>query len=88
MAKADKHVILGVHITDRVKKAVEVQAILSAYGCNIRTRLGLHDTSANACSPNGLVLLEIVGEPKIAGEITRKLAKVPGVDVQKMVFAH
>ena len=40
---SDQHIILGVHITDRLKNAVEVQKVFTEYGCNIKTRIGLHD---------------------------------------------
>lgn len=88
MAHVEQHFILGVHITDRLKKASDVQALMSKYGCNIRTRLGLHDVSGDFCSPNGLVLLELVGDPKTCNELAEKLAAIPGVEVQRMVFGH
>jgi hypothetical protein len=75
--------ILGVHVAQRTKHTAKVQKILSAYGCSIRTRVGLHDASENVCSPNGLILLEVVSK---AGELSAALAKVPGVTVKKMVF--
>ena len=83
----DKHIILGVHVTERLKKAVEVQALLSQYGCNIKTRLGLHEVG-NVCSPNGLLLLEMWGEDEICFELADKLAAIEGIEVQRMVFTH
>ena len=58
----DKHIIMGIHISDRMNKAGEVQALFTKYGCNIKTRIGLHDASDNVCAPNGVVVLEMVGE--------------------------
>lgn len=83
----DKHIILGVHITNRLKKASEVQQLLTQYGCNIKTRLGLHEVE-NVCSPNGLLLLEMYGEDAVCFELADKLAAVEGIEVQRMVFAH
>lgn len=83
----EKHIILGVHITDRLKKAAEVQKLLSEYGCNIKTRLGLHEVH-NACSPSGLLLLEMYGDDTICFELADKLAAIEGIEVQRMVFAH
>jgi hypothetical protein len=83
-----KHVILGVHVTDRLKKASDVQKILTAYGCNIRTRIGLHDASETHCSPGGILLLELVGDDKTCNEMVRKLGAVKGVEVKKIVFPH
>ena len=83
-----KHLIVGVHITNRVKRAPEVQKVLTEFGCSIKTRLGLHEASATACSPNGLILLEMVGDDKASNRMARKLKAIEGVEVQKMVFAH
>jgi len=35
----DDHIILGVHITDRIKHVSSVQQALTEYGCYIKTRL-------------------------------------------------
>jgi len=83
-----KHFILGVHITNRLQKAGEVQKIFSEYGCNIRTRLGLHEANDQVCSPAGVILLELVGEEAECEELAAKVAAVPGVEVQRMVFHH
>ena len=82
------HVILGVHITDRVKRAGEVQKLFTEYGCHIKTRLGLHEADDQCCSPAGLILLEIVGPKSVAVDMAKKLGKISGVEVQKMVFDH
>ena len=84
----DKHVILGIHITDRLRRATAVQQVFTDYGCHIKTRLGLHETSPDFCSPNGLVLLEVVAPDKTAKALERKLAAIRGIEVQKMVFFH
>jgi len=83
----DKHIILGIHITNRLKKASEVQQLLSEYGCNIKTRLGLHEVQ-NVCSQNGIVLLEMYGEDQVCFDLADKLAAIEGIEVQKMVFTH
>ncbi len=84
----EKHVIYGVHITDRTKRAVEVQQMLSKYGCYIKTRLGLHDTSSNICSPNGLILLEMLNDGPESTELFNELSAIDGIDVQRMIFEH
>ncbi len=82
----EKHMIFGVHVSNRVKKATDVQGIFTQYGCNIRTRLGLHDASDNVCAPNGVIILEMVGDEKVCNEMADKLSKIDGVQVQKMLF--
>jgi hypothetical protein len=84
----DKHIILGVHITDRMTKAGAVQELLTEYGCSIKTRIGLHHVDNNACSPRGLILLEMFGEEATCHELARRLAEIEGVDVQTMIFEH
>lgn len=81
--KKPKRIILGVHVAQRTRHTTQVQKVLTQFGCSIRTRLGLHETGESFCSPNGLILLEVVSR---AGELARALARIPGVVVKKMVF--
>ena len=84
----EDHIILGIHVTDRLKNATEVQRVFSQFGCNIKTRVGLHDVDATSCSPSGIVLIEFFGSDTEAGDMAGKLNAVEGVHVQKMVFGH
>lgn len=83
-----KHIILGVHVTDRLHKAVEVQRLFSEYGCHIKTRLGLHEVGADVCSPQGVVLLELFGDEAKCAELKDRLDAIDGIEVQQMVFDH
>jgi hypothetical protein len=85
---SDAHIILGIHVSDRLKNAVDVQKVFTEYGCNIKTRIGLHDVDANVCSPSGVVLIEFFGRDDEASAMMVKLNEVEGVHVQKMVFDH
>ena len=85
---SDSHKILAVHITDRMKDAAAVQKVFTEFGCNIRTRVGLHDVTGDVCAPGGVVILELVGPATITGEIAAKLSAITGVEVQKVEFAH
>ncbi|MHB1458297.1 MAG: hypothetical protein ACYC0V_15415 [Armatimonadota bacterium] len=82
----DKQIIFGIKISNRLKNVPNLQAILSEYGCNIKTRLGLHDVSETSCSPNGLLILELHGETAVIEEMETKLKAISGIDIQKMVF--
>jgi hypothetical protein len=84
----DTHIILGIHVTERLKSAVDVQKVFSEYGCNIKTRIGLHDVDDRACSPSGVVLIEFFGTAAEADAMTAKLNEVEGVEVKQMVFGH
>ena len=86
----NKHIIIGVHVTDRLEHVPQVQGLLSEYGCYIKTRLGLHEVGGDGkcCSRNGLLLLEMTGdEPEIMALVS-KLSEVKGIEVQKLVFDH
>lgn len=84
----DKHILMGVHITERVEHATAVQKVLTRYGCQIRTRLGLHEADSGLCSSNGLILLELLDDDPACAELRTELAAIAGVEVQTMVFDH
>lgn len=83
-----KRIILGVQITNRVKNALEVQGILTEYGCNIKTRLGLHEVTDASCSTIGLLVLEMFGDVSTIKEMESRLKAIDGVVVKKMVFTE
>jgi hypothetical protein len=85
--KAD-HVILGIHVTNRLRHAGEVQKVFTEYGCNIKTRLGLHEVADNYCAGEGVVLLELVGGPEVRRDMAAKLGAIEGIEVKEMVFQH
>jgi hypothetical protein len=87
MSKA-KHIIFGVHLDDRVHEAPDVQRVFTEFGCNIRTRIGLHHVQEEFCSPRGLILLEMYGDEARCHELAATLSAMPGVEVQKMIFDH
>ncbi|MBN2294954.1 MAG: hypothetical protein JXM70_21175 [Pirellulales bacterium] len=82
------HVIFGIHITNRVEHSPSVQHVLTDFGCNIKTRIGLHDVNEDYCSPNGLLLIEFVGSEEDRQRLKDKLVEIKGTEVQIMVFDH
>jgi hypothetical protein len=84
----NKHLIFGVHVTNRLKNVSLVQSLLSEYGCNISTRLGLHPVGEDRCSPNGLILLEMFGDESVCLELKEKLNRIEGVEVKSFTFDH
>jgi len=90
MRKTNKqdHMIAAIHVTDRIKQAGKVQAVLTKYGGNIKTRIGLHEPSLRGASPNGIILLELLGPKKIAGSVIADLQKITGVEAKSIVFEH
>ena len=82
------HFLVGIHVTDRVQKIPEVQKVLTEYGCHIRTRLGLHEASEGFCSPNGVIVLDMLYDKGACGELVEKLAALEGIEVKTMRFPH
>lgn len=90
MQKQNKqdHIIVAIHVTDRVQQAGMVQAVLTKHGRNIKTRIGLHEPGSSGASPNGLILLEVVGSGEPVRTIIASLRKIGGVEAKSIVFAH
>jgi hypothetical protein len=81
-----KRTILGVQVTSRLDRAQDVQQVLTEYGCNIKTRLGLHEVSGTNCSTLGLLIIETCGERDEIRQMETKLKKIKGLVIKKMVF--
>ena len=84
----EDHVILGIHVTNRLRNAGEVQKVFTEFGCNIKTRLGLHEVADDYCAPGGVLILEMTGDDAVCQELARLLGEIEGVEVQKMEFRH
>jgi len=76
--------IVGVYVGNRVQSAQEMQNLLTQYGCNIKTRLGLHEVNNGSCAQSGLIILEVFGEGK--AKLISALKDLNGVIVKEMVF--
>jgi len=74
--------VLLILIGKRREAAIKVQKILTAWGCMIKTRLGIHDGVLDDCSDTGLVILELVGREDEKQEVARKLSLIKGVSSQ------
>jgi hypothetical protein len=73
---------LLIYMSTRKETAEKVQKILTAWGCFIRTRLGIHDGVLDSCTETGLVFIDLVGDPEKHDELTRKLNLVNGVHAE------
>ena len=74
--------VLLILIDGRKKSAVNVQKILTEWGCLIKTRLGIHDGVLDNCSEHGLLFIELAGDEEKFTEMKRKLELLPGVSAQ------
>jgi hypothetical protein len=76
--------ILGILAERKRDTIVAVQKILTAYGCYIRTRLGVNETFFGERA--GLIILELTGDHKQRDLLEKDLRALKQVHVQKMVF--
>lgn len=79
--------ILTILVGKRKETAINVQKILTGWGCMIRTRLGLHDGTLDNCAESGLIILELVGEKEKMDEMTRKLSLLEDVSVKMVTLS-
>jgi hypothetical protein len=86
--KTSDHIIVAVHITNRLRQASEVQNVLTEYGLNIKTRVGLHEATQQEASPSGVIILEMVGEAQRCHGIIGTLDAIEGVEAKSVVFEH
>jgi hypothetical protein len=71
--------VLIILVGNRKESAVKVQQVLTAWGCLIKTRLGIHDGIQENCSDHGLIILELYGSKEQKDELSRKVALIEGV---------
>jgi len=76
--------ILGILVERNHDIILSVQKILTAYGCNIRTRLGVNEIFFG--EPAGLIILELKGEEKQRLLLEKELKELNGVHVRTMMF--
>ncbi|ARN56492.1 hypothetical protein [Sedimentisphaera salicampi] len=84
----DRHLILGVHVTERLKHAQAIQEVLTNFGDTIKTRIGLHDVNGEISSPNGVLLLECIDKQDRFSSLKQDLSNIEGVEIKEIVFDH
>ena len=78
--------IIGIKLENRKNTAVELQDILTKYGCSIRSRIGLHDNEAGEIDDQGIILLELTGDLSEQQNLENALKDLNGIQVKKMGF--
>ena len=81
-----KKTVLLVLVGKRKEAAVKLQQILTAWGCLIKTRLGLHAGVMENCSEAGFLFLELYGSDEDNAELARKIAVIPGIESKLVVL--
>lgn len=74
--------IIGVTLENRVETAVEFQKLITKFGCEIRTRIGLHPSREDICLNCGIVLLEVNGEAELLKEELSKQWKIQTMEFE------
>ncbi len=77
-----KKTVLLILIGKRKESAVNVQKVLTGWGCIIKTRLGIHDGVLENCSNQGFLFLELVGTKEQQDELERKVSLIKGVSAK------
>ena len=85
-AHPEEHHVVGIHCLHRHDQVPIIQNLLTSYGKNITTRVGIHDPKTEDVD-KGLIILEL-NNGDAATELQAKLAEVEGVDCKRMSFAH
>jgi len=67
---------------NRVENAVKFQEVLTKNGCKIKTRLGLHEVSDNACSNDGIIILQPYGSKEDVEALVNDLNSLKGISAK------
>ena len=78
--------IIGIKLPQRLETAPAFQEILSKYGCSIRTRLGIHDVNEGHCSPDGVILLDLVADDEIIKSMVKDLKNIAGLKCEMLTL--
>ncbi|NLO94053.1 MAG: hypothetical protein GX389_07390 [Clostridiaceae bacterium] len=64
---------------NRVNNALAFQEALTRNGCQIKTRLGLHEVSEDSCANDGLIILQPCGTKEEVDKLVDELNSLEGI---------
>lgn len=76
--------IIGIRVNHRVANALKLQELLTRYGCNIKLRVGLHETSEQFCSDDGVIVLQVCGETQTLEAMVRDFNALEGITAKML----
>jgi len=79
--------IVALHIAKRSLSAAKVQAILTEYGCHIKTRIGFHHTAEDSCAEDGIIILQIAGGKDVSDKLLKNLVALEGIQAKYVDFS-
>ena len=71
--------IIGIRLRHRAANAARLQEALTAHGCNIRMRVGMHETGDGYCADDGVIMLQVCGEKSELEAMVAALNAVEGI---------
>lgn len=83
-----KKTVLLILVGKRKEAAVDLQKVLTAWGCLIKTRLGLHTGVMENCTETGFMFLELYGSDEENAELARKVELIKGVESKLVVLEN
>ena len=76
--------IVGLRVNHRHANAAKLQTLLTEYGCDIRLRVGLHETNGDSCSDDGVILLQVCGDQEKVAQILAAFNALTGVSAKML----
>ncbi|HHT76498.1 MAG TPA: hypothetical protein GXZ67_01220 [Clostridiaceae bacterium] len=77
----EKYQIMMIRINHRINSAESLQKVLTRYGCNIKTRLGLHE-AGDVCGVDGLIILQLVKTDMSNTDFLSELSALEGIEAK------
>ena len=74
--------IIGLRVDHRHSNALNLQKTLTEFGCNIKLRVGLHETDENACSDDGVIMLQACGTQETIHQMMDAFNALEGVSAK------
>lgn len=82
--ECDGVTLLGIMVPRRDDLGIQVQSILTTFGCVIRTRLGVNEVYFG--EPAGLIILELTGDVKQLISLERALRDIDDIAIGRICF--
>lgn len=75
----NSYYIIGLRVDHRHANALNLQKALTEFGCNIKLRVGLHETGENFCSDDGVIMLQACGDQETINRMVEGFNGLEGV---------
>lgn len=75
--------IITVLVGKRRESAIEVQNILTEFGCSILTRVGFHE-AVDVCSEAGVIILQVKDKKEKIDDLLGKLNQLEQVKAKRL----